>query len=1853
MKRLYPYLIFTFAVTAIGTQFAHANNTFVSASSLTSATSELVMYRNTLSFGNSGYLEKSIDTGKTWTSLTGGGSRAWNVYSHAIAASADGQKVWATTCSSQCIDYVYYSTDGGTTWASSTVLGAGISWQRIASSASGANLILQTGGSTLVSTSSGATWTTVLNGTGGGSVAISPDGATMVSINDFGNDGSIHVSSDSGATWNTVSSVTAKGSSVVVGDSGVMYVGTRDSYIYKSIDYGANWTALKFAGMNNWDDLAMSNDGIHIFALGNVALYYSDDAGRSWYQGGGGGQWRLWYAPDGSKGYYSSGLAYVPVPAIVNQSVTSITATGATLNGVISNDFAFQYSTTVKGFSYGTSTSYGLDASTAGTFTAGAYSQSIGGLTCNSTYFYRAYATNANGSGTASSTYFTTLPCSGGSVANKTRIPTSASTVVQLTGNATGWTSGTPGSPTFTVSGVSGASISSQTVTDATHASITIATGPSTGTLTISDPSNATSTTLNVVLATDVVAANDSRVIYSPGNTYDSGSGVQMMHTGSSAKFVFTGSTLKLDADLSTLIRSGAAFSNYPFINWKIDGGAWQRAQLQPESGVSTQVMTLATGLSSGSHSAQVYYEQGGVEDSWPANSLVKITGWEIEAGKSISTPTYADGLRPKRMMILGDSITRGYSAEADASGVDHTTTGQTYVQDSWGMLFGQKLDAEVGIKAYSGQGYRTIGAGPYVTATFDYVDSQHAQPLPSDLDYFVIAQGANDYQTDITTSVKELLTLSRTQLGPNTKIFLMPSFLSLNDLNVNSEFTTEIQAGLAAYQAAYPSDSKVYYFNIGNIFGAVNQFGPTTYEIEYIHPNRAGHALLATNVANIAEGYAPTIISSIASSTGATSATITWNTDRSADTLVNYGATASYTSSSTYTSAKTLTHSVSITGLSSAQTYHFQIVSVDTASSTSTTTDLTFRTTGSATVPTLATSSPTSLTSSSVTLNATITADGGDASTDVGFNYGLTTSYGSTASTTGSFGAGTFSKSISGLTPSTLYHYRAFATNSAGTATTTDQTFTTSAQSVFIPTLTTSAPSSVTPSALTLNANISATGGEDATQRGFTYGTSANLSTVIATTSLGAFSGTGNFSQNITGLTQNTTYYFRAYAVNSAGTSTGAILSTTTPTQVLLGTPALVQNRSVYPTGKGPTGLSFTSNTTAGNLIVVAVSSYINAGAGDVTIQDSSSNTFVKVSEKDSGNNSKVYLYYAKNIIGGPDTVTVSLTGGYDDLGFHISEWSGLDTTDPFVASSTGANAGALWSTGDLTLTDPAGLIFVGLSDESGGGSPVSPGLGFTVLNEEPVQMSATEYQIINAPGTYSVEMSGNSSPYWAMGSVAFRAQTAIIYPYALTTSAPSSVSTSTLTLNANVSSTGGNNATQHGFAYGTSANLSTVIATTSLGAFSGTGDFTQNLISLTPNTVYYFRAYAVSALGTTTGTILSTTTLQVVIPDTTAPVITGFSIPTTASSLTVPITTFVATDNVAVTSYLLNESISLPSVNDTGWVGTAPTAYVFGTEGTKTLYAWAKDAAGNISASSSGSVTISIPSSGGGSPGGSSGGGGGGGGLLYITPPKVATATLAIKPFVNAGKFQFTRTLSAGSLGLDVKALQEFLNANKYYIATSGLGTPGNETTYFGPATEVALKKFQCAVLSICYGSATTNGYGATGPRTRDVLNGALTPLLVPIVTSAITPMVPIPAVTNMISGTALTSYLSLGVTGQQVKTLQKLLNAKGYTVASYGNGSSGFETTYFGPATDAAVKRFQCATISVCSGSPATNGYGATGPRTRAALTGVAAPTVQPVSSPVKVVAPTKTVTPPVKTTTTPKPIVVPVIDFPSSF
>jgi len=101
--------------------------------------------------------------------------------------------------------------------------------------------------------------------------------------------------------------------------------------------------------------------------------------------------------------------------------------------------------------------------------------------------------------------------------------------------------------------------------------------------------------------------------------------------------------------------------------------------------------------------------------------------------------------------------------------------------------------------------------------------------------------------------------------------------------------------------------------------------------------------------------------------------------------------------------------------------------------------------------------------------------------------------------------------------------------------------TYTASAE-VEIPTVTTSAASSVEATSATGNGNITDTGGENCTRRGFCYmeGTSGDPTTANSTAYDDGDYSTGAFTKSITGLSSGTSYRVRAYAVNSEGTGYG-----------------------------------------------------------------------------------------------------------------------------------------------------------------------------------------------------------------------------------------------------------------------------------------------------------------------------------------------------------------------------------------------------------------------------------------------------------------------------------------------------------------------------------------------------------------------------------------------------------------------------------------------------------------------------------------------------------------------------------------
>jgi phosphodiesterase/alkaline phosphatase D-like protein len=200
---------------------------------------------------------------------------------------------------------------------------------------------------------------------------------------------------------------------------------------------------------------------------------------------------------------------------------------------------------------------------------------------------------------------------------------------------------------------------------------------------------------------------------------------------------------------------------------------------------------------------------------------------------------------------------------------------------------------------------------------------------------------------------------------------------------------------------------------------------------------------------------------------------------------------------------------------------------------------------------PAATTGSASTVAQSSATVSGTVNPNGTD--TDYYFQYGTTTSYGSNTASTDA-GAGTadvaVSSNLTGLTPSTTYHFRVVAVSSAGTTLGTDQTFTTTTP----PGVTTGTPASVTRSSASVSGTVNPQG--QATTYYFRYGTTTAYGLQSSPASAG--SGTGQVGVHVTlaGLNPDTTYHYQLVATNAGGTTFGTdqTLTTTSSQAAILG---------------------------------------------------------------------------------------------------------------------------------------------------------------------------------------------------------------------------------------------------------------------------------------------------------------------------------------------------------------------------------------------------------------------------------------------------------------------------------------------------------------------------------------------------------------------------------------------------------------------------------------------------------------------------------------------------------------------------
>ena len=181
--------------------------------------------------------------------------------------------------------------------------------------------------------------------------------------------------------------------------------------------------------------------------------------------------------------------------------------------------------------------------------------------------------------------------------------------------------------------------------------------------------------------------------------------------------------------------------------------------------------------------------------------------------------------------------------------------------------------------------------------------------------------------------------------------------------------------------------------------------------------------------------------------------------------------------------------------------------------------------------VPTVTTQAVTEIDHNSGTGNGNITSIGSANATKRGFCWNTTgnpTIADDKVEEEGNFSTGAFTGSITGLDPGVKYYVRAYAYNEAGYGYGSQVDFTTDK---IAPTVTTQDVTEISQNHVKGNGNITSTGGENCSERGFQYGLTKDPTWTEKET--GSYEA-GAFNLTIENLQANTTYWYRAYAKNT-----------------------------------------------------------------------------------------------------------------------------------------------------------------------------------------------------------------------------------------------------------------------------------------------------------------------------------------------------------------------------------------------------------------------------------------------------------------------------------------------------------------------------------------------------------------------------------------------------------------------------------------------------------------------------------------------------------------------------------------------
>jgi uncharacterized protein (TIGR02145 family) len=469
------------------------------------------------------------------------------------------------------------------------------------------------------------------------------------------------------------------------------------------------------------------------------------------------------------------------------------------------------------------------------------------------------------------------------------------------------------------------------------------------------------------------------------------------------------------------------------------------------------------------------------------------------------------------------------------------------------------------------------------------------------------------------------------------------------------------------------------------------------------------------------------------------------------------------------------------------------------------------------------------------VTVNAEVTFQGGGDVTERGIVWNATgnPTVNTNRITNGS-GIGAYSTNISGLTGGTKYYVRAYAVNAFGIAYGQELEFTTA---FGVPLVTTNTALVATINTIQGGGNVTEAGGSTVTERGLAYSTTPNPT--ISNGKIASGSGLGAFTATITGLNSNTTYYIRAYAINSSGTGYGNEVTFTTDATETPGPSFTDIDGNTYQSVQIGNQIWATSN--------LKTSRYRNGDpipyvVGDIEWQTGTSGKWSYYNH-DEANNAAYGKLYNGHAVADPR--------GLCPEGWHVPDIYELE----LLSSHLGGDAVAggklkalnLWNSPNTEATNSTGFAAVPGGSRAQGGS--FSGLGSTGL-----YWSRT--------GTITYSFSDGSAGLVKQDIGTLLQGNSV---RCLKNSVPTMVTRPIILNNSSEAFSGGENIsdggegaiTEKGVVWSSTPNPTIAGNKTTNG--SGTESFFATLTGLVAGTTYFVRAYATTSVGTGYGNELS----------------------------------------------------------------------------------------------------------------------------------------------------------------------------------------------------------------------------------------------------------------------------------------------------------------------------------------------------------------------------------------------------------